>query len=388
MTPAEWKAAREVCRLAQVDSLLDWLHLSSDVEPATAKAALSTARKRLQAQQGNPKHRALSQAVITHFRRLEQVLADPRAYAAAVQADHAKGQLPLLDMGVDGVLADGTVTEEELTFLSATAIRLGVDPSVAFGRLRQRAQFRGVSLTPPGPPPRRTALEGPSHPLLPPGWWGDGMSVWLAAQIPSGARRLVEPVCGEGCTALTVLPLRPGLTYVGFDEEGTASRAEAAIESHGGMEAAAMPSPPDALPLEGGSVDVVAFVLHTPDAATLAEARRVAGKRGMQPGTPRVSFEGPVPALDGALWGLWRTANDTPPLPCVSASTYVVTHTTAGSRGALIQLLERRVGAIQRFAGLADGHPAVRRVQHALQAFGEGPDGVGSYEVPLVARVV
>jgi hypothetical protein len=107
------------------------------------------------------------------------------------------------------------------------------------------------------------------------------------------------------------------------------------------------------------------------------------------PGVPRATFDGPLPALDEALWGLCRGALLVPTLPGTrSASTFVVTQTVTGSPSALVALLLSRVAAVQRAAGLSDDHPAVRRLAHALEAFGEGADGVGSYEVPLIARVL
>ncbi len=383
-------AAAEVCRLVGASSLLAWLELPDEVDGSEALEALRARRRKLQSLQGNPKHRQVAKLVITRFRVLEEVLADPQAYRSALDRQQARARLPLLDMGVDGVLADGTVTEEELAFLHDTARRLGLDPHLALGRLRLRAEARGVSLAPPVPPRPLPALEGPTHPLLASGWLADGVSRWLAAQLPSGTRKVVEPRCGDGAVAHALLTLQPELAYVGFDEGGLLPRAEATLD---GLDATVLPSSPHALPVADGSADVVLFVLHCPDAAELAEARRVAGARGrvvvVTTGVPRVTLDGSVPALDAALWALCRAALLVPSVAGTkAASTFVVTQTVAGSRAALVAQVLRRVAAIQRVVRLGDEHPAVRRLAEALEGFSAGPDGVGSYEVPLVARVL
>jgi len=386
-------AAEEVCRLVGASSLLEWLELPPTVPSGDARDALRARRRALQAQQGNPKHRAVAKLVITRFRVLDALLVDPAAYHQVVERARTRSQLPLLDMGVDGVLADGTVTEEELAFLHDTARRLGLDPHVALGRLRLRAEARGVSLAPPVPHAPMPSLAGMSHPLLPRGWWGDGVSRWLAAQVPSHARRVVEGRCGEGTAALALLTLRPGLHYLGFDEPTFTASAEAMFEAQGLERATALPCEAHAMPVADHTADVVLFVLHAPDAAELAEARRVVTRGGrivvVTPGVPRATHDGPVPALDGALWGLCRAALLVPSLPGTrAASTFVVTHTVVGNRSALVALLLSRVAAVQHAARLSDHHPAIRRVAQALDAFGDGPDGVGTYEVPLVARVL
>jgi len=180
---------------------------------------------------------------------------------------------------------------------------------------------------------------------------------------------------------------------VGFEDTGLLPRAEVALEAADLDGATVLPSPPDALPVADGGADVVLFVLHVPDPAERTEARRVAGATGrvvvVTPGFPWIGHEGPAPELDAALWGVCRAASLVPPgLEARSASTHVVTQTVAGSRSGLVALLLERLTVIQRVAGLGDLHPAVRRLAHALEAFASGPDGVGSYEVPLVARVL
>jgi len=388
------QVAVTLCTLVDEESLLHWLDLPPTTTSEQACAALHARRRKLQSLQSSPKHRPVARLVIKHYRALEGLLSDPASYLEAVRRQRVRDQLPLLDIGVDGVLADGTVTEEELAFLHATARRLGLDPHVALGRLRLRAEVQGVSLAPPPPRPA-SVVDGPPHPLLPTGWLDDDVTRWLGRQLTPATRRVVQPACGAGQLALALASEAPGLAWVGFDPDpATVAKAERHLDAWGLSRATALPADAEALPLSDDSVDMVWFVLHVPSPAELAEARRVLTERGevcvVTPGVPRVCAEGPVRGLDAALWSLCRAAGlapaDRADLAAHAASTFVITRTVAGHRDQLVALLLRRVAALRRHSDLADHHPAVRSVGLALEALSQGPAGVGSYEVPLVSR--
>ena len=383
------EVAESVCELVGAPTLLHWLELAPDASGPAAQAALKARRRKLQSLQGSPKHASVARLVIKHQHLLLELLDDPSAYLRTVEHRRAEAQLPLLDIGVDGVLADGTVTAGELAFLRATARRLGVDPALVLGRLEQRAEAQGVRLhdAVPALPP----VEGPRHPLLPRGWLDEGVASWLLAEL-GGGPTLVDAHGDEGGVACALSAARPGLVYVGFAaDEAMADRAEQAFAVRGHGAASMLPSDGYPLPLSDGMADAVLFVFEGPDANALADARRVAGLDGrvvaVTVGVPRVTCDGPVPALDAALWGLCRVARARAPLlPARSASVHVMTRTVVGPRDRLVALLLHRVAAVQACAGLSDAHPAVRRLGSALESFGGGPEGLASYEVPLVAQ--
>lgn len=388
----EHVVADEVCELVGATSLLAWLDLPDDVDGARAVEALQARRRKLQSLQGSAKHRHVARLVIQKYRSLQRVLEQPGDYLTALRRRQALAKLPLLDIGVDGVLADGAVNEEELDFLYDTARRLGLDPQMALGRLKLRAQVHGVSLKPPPPASTKPVLLGPSHPLLSRRWLDEAVGAWMSGLMPDGVRTVVEPVAGEGAVAVTLLGSRPRLTYLGFSvDEDVADRVQEAFERHDLDRASVLPSASHALPLSAATADVAWFVLHAPTPDEVAEAWRVVGSEGqvwvVSAGPPRVTLGGPVPALDGALWGLCRAAGLTPStLPARAASTHVVTRTVVGPRDELVAMLLQRVAAVQAHAALADEHPAVRRIGHALEELRRAPGDVGCYEVPLQAR--
>lgn len=380
------ETAAEVCRLAGAPSLLAWLELPETTDGAAAREALHARRRRLQGMQANPKHGAMAKLVITRFQVLEAVLDDPKAYLAALEQARVRAQLPLLDMGVDGVLADGAVTDEEHAFLHQVASGLGIDPALASGRLKARADAQGIALGARPAEGAALALGEPSHPWLPAGWWGDLACRWLASQVPQTARRVVELGCGEGAVAAALLSLRPELVYVGFDVPSRVARAEARLEAEGLDGATVLPLVPPSLPLGDASADTVLLVLQRPSPTARAEARRVAGPEGqvveVTVGAPRLLG---VPALDAPLEALAEALAAAPPGPVRSASTFVATRTVV-ARAEAVALVERRLAAVQQ-AGVSPSHPAMVSAGHALAGVSEGPDGVLTWAAPLVARI-
>jgi len=386
----EHGVADEVCELVGAASLLAWLELPDDVDGRRAIEALHERRRKLQALQGSAKHRHVARLVIQRYRALQRVLERPADYMEALRRRRALAQLPLLDIGVDGVLADGAVTDSELAFLRDTARRLGLDPEVALGRLHARAKVQGV---PVATSPRLPRVAGAAHPLLPRGWFDEAVAGWLSARLEQDVRTVVEPAADEGSVAVALLQRRPHLTYLGFSpDEARVDRAQQAYDLRGLAHASALPSRASALPVSDGVADAAVFVLHPPTADELAEAWRVVGPDGqvlvVSVGAPRVTLGGSLPALDEALGELVRAAGleTSCRLPAASVCTHVVTRTVGGPVDELVALLLQRVAAVAAHAGLSDDHPAVYGMGQALGALQGEPGALGCYQVPLEAR--
>ncbi|MCB9700085.1 MAG: hypothetical protein H6738_25075, partial [Alphaproteobacteria bacterium] len=111
------EAASLLCNLVNAPDLLTWLGVTESTPPADAKSALEKARKRMQSMQGNPKYKAASTHLIKSYRKLEELVADPAGYHAAVTGERVASQVPLLELAIDGVLADGVLTPDEEAFV-------------------------------------------------------------------------------------------------------------------------------------------------------------------------------------------------------------------------------------------------------------------------------
>src|SRR5689334_11813230 len=111
------RAAAHLSRLVDAPDLLTWLGVGRGASATDARAALERERKRMQSMQGNPKFKEVAKHLIKSFRKLEEVVADPAAYLATVESEQATTQLPLLELAIDGVLADGVLTAEEESFV-------------------------------------------------------------------------------------------------------------------------------------------------------------------------------------------------------------------------------------------------------------------------------
>jgi ubiquinone/menaquinone biosynthesis C-methylase UbiE len=113
------------------------------------------------------------------------------------------------------------------------------------------------------------------------GWWSAEFTRALLAGIPEQGGLLVEIGCGLGKVATEVLPLSPGLRYVGVDiDPERAAGAKTDLEgAPGGERARVLVARGEALPLADASADCVLTamtLMHVPDPqVVLAEALRV-----------------------------------------------------------------------------------------------------------------
>lgn len=273
-------AAADFCRLVDAPDLLSWLGVDKSAPAAEVKAALERQRKRMQGMQGNPKYKEAANFLIKNYRRLEEAVADPAAYLEAVVDLHGTSQLPLLVLAIDGVLADGVLTAAEADFVRDQALRLGISAELFDRVLRERCASKGVSLpevpgAPAVPPPHamidhttgmfRVPLRSMqmAHRAAGSGWWDDAFTRLLLQQVPVDAKRLVDLPSGLAWVALTLLPGRPELEYLGVDpnelhvDVARRNLAQAGL----GHRALVHQYDPTNLPLPDRAVDVVTIVM-------------------------------------------------------------------------------------------------------------------------------
>ena len=139
MTPRQLDVAHEFCERVGTADLLAYLGLSSDAQPADAKAALKAQRRKMQGMQSNPKYRDEARLLIKHFQVLDAVLAEPTAHVRDMASRRESTHLPILEMTIRGVLAGGPLSAEQESYLRNNARDLGVSDDT-FSSLLVRVQ--------------------------------------------------------------------------------------------------------------------------------------------------------------------------------------------------------------------------------------------------------
>ncbi|MEZ4316771.1 MAG: methyltransferase domain-containing protein [Myxococcota bacterium] len=283
--------AAEFCEMVAADDLLAFLGLEDEASPEEAQAALKKKRSFYQSMQANPKHKDKAKFFIKHYRALDAVMAEPGVHLTHQAKQRASDKLPMLEMAIDSVLADGVLTPQEEAFIRDSADAIGIDEDtlerVLIERLATSGAVRADSHSlapvvntgsiPPPPPPSfgataevRTASPVVSAPepakkrrKASNGWWTQSFTDLLITQIPEGSTRMVDLACGSAWSALALLPERPELEYLGIDrEEDRLQLARKSLAaSPVGRRVALMPGLPNELPLNDDSVDVVLSIM-------------------------------------------------------------------------------------------------------------------------------
>lgn len=272
------EAAALLCRLVNAPDLLTWLGLSEGSTPEEARTALEKARKRMQAMQGNPKYKAASTHLLKSYRKLEELVGDPPAYRLAVATEKSASHLPLLELAIDGVLADGVLTPEEEAFVRDQAAKLGIADEVYERVLAERSALKGTAV-----PKRQAAQPAPAVATMGPttgtfriernlnaahrtagsGWWDDAFTRLLLNFVPMDTKRAVDLFCGLGFSALALLPERPQLEYLGIDATGLqVDLAKRNLTEAGlGERVVLQVHEPSGLPVPSGAVDLVMCIM-------------------------------------------------------------------------------------------------------------------------------
>lgn len=436
MDPQHLELARDFCSAAGCEDLLAYLGLDATADAETARAALRRKRAFFQSMQGNPKYGELARQFIKNVRAFDALLQDAAAYAASVRAQRARDQLPMLQIVIDSVLADGVLTASEEAFVRENAISLGISVELYEEVLRSRCEAAGVPLPAPAPPPVPVAQSiSPSlapTPQPPPkrkgattqGWWDDTFSKLLDEAVPRDTRRLVDLATGMAWAALALLPERPQLEYLGIDADPERLRlAERAVQhSEVGSRVALMPATPDRLPIPDGAVDVVLCVRALERVArtgpVFAEAKRILRAGGrlicVEPDRAgaRFWFNGSLPDVEAAFAALTHKADahlgqGLPPADAPGVSlgpllvdrmgqaglrpTAVRLHPVRGAHleamGSFAERVRAQVEQVAELGGLEARDPdvlaALRAIREAEARVGSGAVGLGAMLLPL-----
>lgn len=298
LEPGDLEAAAEFCRLVQTADLFEYLGLSPETPPEAAKEALARKRRHMQGMQGNPKFKESATFLIKNFRRLERVLEDPPAHVEASRRAREDERIPMLELALQGILADGVVTTEEEAFLRKAALELGISEERYERVLGERLRAAEIDVSfdlqrasiPSAPPPAMdpdTSPEAETTARLRGaeghGWWDAAFTRLLLECIPGGPGDAVDAYCRTALSATTLLPERPQLSWVGVDPNQ--ERLEAARSALASLpprireRASLATGSPGALPLEDASVDhflAIRALANLPDTRpVLDEAWRV-----------------------------------------------------------------------------------------------------------------
>ncbi len=362
--------AATFCERVGADDLLGFLGLDAGVDPEEARRALKKKRSFYQSMQANPKHRDTAKFFIKHYRALEQVLGQPQLHLDDMASRRAAEKLPMLEMAIDSVLADGVLTPKEEDFIRESAATIGIDEDtfqrVLEERLARSGAVRAPGNTPgapvPPPPPtigRSLASVRPSDApgaqkkrrRMSQGWWTQDFTDLLLRVIPEGTERMVDIACSSGWSALALLPERPRTQYLGVDrdEERLALARRTVLASPVGKRVVLMPGYPHELPLQDSSVDLVLSVMalrYFYDTEPIfTEAMRVLKAGGrfvvVEPDglSQQFYFDGHLHVLNQAFHAFMREADR--------------------------RLGETRTGAVIGRPGLAIGPELGRRLRHA-----------------------
>lgn len=299
ITQQDLEVAAEFCALVDVDDLLEYLGVPSDSTTETVLEALAKKRRYMQAMQSNPKFKDSAKFLIKNYRVIERVLSDPAAHLEAQGHEREEAMLPMLTVALDGVLSDGVLSPEEEAFLRKLAVDMGIRESTYEQILEERARSKGVTVE---------ALRAPSDLLLHGdstldaltldsndattrfraadghAWWDAAFTRLLLDTIPGGPGEMVDIYCRTALSAMTLLPERRQLTYLGVDRSNSRiSEARSAVQhelsEQASQRVALTTGEPDQLPLEDESVDFVLSIralANQPDTRPIfSEAMRV-----------------------------------------------------------------------------------------------------------------
>lgn len=278
MDTADIEHARQYCTLVGATDLLEHLGLGDAPTPDEAKAALSRMRRRMQGMQSNPKYRDAARYLIKNQAALKRVLEDLDGYRDSVAIAKVNEQLPFFELAVEGVLADGDLTLDEVAFVVARGRDLGISGDTAMAVLEEHAARHGIPLPDPDAEERTGRREESTRRLKGVegrSWWSSQFTRALLDGIPAAPGDLLDLYCREGLSGRTVIPERPQLSWTGIDKSPERlAEAQQAVPS-----GTVVQGEPNAVPLPAESADIVLLVralANLPETeSTLAEAARL-----------------------------------------------------------------------------------------------------------------
>jgi SAM-dependent methyltransferase len=270
--------AADFCKIVETSDLLEYLGLQPDCTTEVALESLGKKRRYMQSMQNNPKFKSSAKYLIKNMRSLERTLADPQAHVADMATAREDELMPMLHIALDGVLADRVLKAEEESFVRKLAIDIGVSEARYEAALKERATFHNARIEMGGAPSGILHIDAPTlddhsldmttHELTKlrgaagHAWWDAAFTRLLLETIPGGPGELVDIYCRTALSALTLLPERRQLSYLGVDKSrDRIAQAEAMVArdalDHAADRIALTIGTPDRLPLADASVDYV-----------------------------------------------------------------------------------------------------------------------------------
>lgn len=181
MDPRHLELAAEFGQLTGTTDLIAYLDLPPGATATEAKASLRARRKKMQGMQANPKYRREAVFLIKHSSAFEALLEDLESYKRASVASLEAGQVPILEMAIQGAIAGGSLSEEQKSHLRDMARKLSISDSTfdaTLNRLSASQASAAASKPFPAPsnpthaptaPPVRSRSHGPGAPPPVPG---------------------------------------------------------------------------------------------------------------------------------------------------------------------------------------------------------------------------
>lgn len=311
MEPRYLELAAELCDLAKAGSLFELIDADADADIEVLADAHAAFRRRMQGMQANPKWKDVARFAIKHHKAIQDVLNDPETYREHLVAKAEQESLPSLHLAIDGILADGIVSEAEERYARELAANLGISEETFQRVLQERATAVGAPVP---------SLQGDhqSQHARALGWWDARFTRLLLEAIPEGAGHMVDVYCRMAWSALTLLPRRPKLTYLGIDRNTERIELARASLQTMGPRVTLQVGQPAPLPLPDESVDIVLAVraLQTRDDTrpVLQEAWRVLREGGrcivVEPDgmAEQFYFDGPLEGYTNAFRRLVSSA--------------------------------------------------------------------------------
>ncbi len=298
--------ASQYCKLSNADDLFAAFDVPVDISEDDAADTVAKQRKRMQSMQSNPKYKDRAKFLLKHHRAITAVLQEAESYRESLASDREAESLPILEMAIDGMLIDGSISAREEKYVREMAANLGISAATAEHVLADKVKVAGARRTGDGdasdsdsdpsemtvsrpigsfmggtnPPdvsnPNRgiQRASGPST-----GWWDAGFTSLLLSHIPPGSGQMLDVYCRMAWSALSILPRRKHWSYLGIDRNeervGLARKSIAALSARARIDVGE-PSP---LRLRDESVDAVLAIraLQTTEDTRpiLEEAHRV-----------------------------------------------------------------------------------------------------------------
>ncbi len=178
MDPRHLELAAEFGQLTGTTDLIAYLGLPPNTTTIEAKASLRARRKKMQGMQANPKYRREAVFLIKYSSAFESLLEDIDGYKQASVASAEAGQIPILEMAIQGAIAGGNLSDEQKSHLRDMARKLSISDSTfdaTLDRLCENQTTTRPFVPPSNPthaptaPPVRARSHGPGSPPPVPG---------------------------------------------------------------------------------------------------------------------------------------------------------------------------------------------------------------------------